>query len=332
MALVAGLYFRRAARNPSPDEARYVEISEGLYHYGVAVAGWCAALLIPWLRQPSTALIALALPAVYFWIRAELGLRAQTEEGPRYRNSAAVLGFVVLGLYALRPVFQMVLFPETSIHTDHYHHNAVFVMALGLLLMRLHALGGTEWLAFYGGLALMGGSYFALTAWPGLSPFEDPCPPPGARSRSRTSGRWPATGALRCARCCRSWPGSTTRPGTACASPGDAACWPPRSSPCSSASSTIRPTPAWSRPCSWAPPASWCTRACSWAALVPGRRPGRDRARAARRLLRAELSRPADDVVWVLLVAWGGLLLARRALRPLRRRRRDRGRPASPSS
>jgi len=176
MALVAGWYFRRAARNPTADEARYVEISEGLYHYGVAVAGWCAALLIPWLRRPSTALIALALPAVYFWIRAELGFRARTEEGPRYRNSAAVLGFVVLGLYALRPVFQMVLFPETRIHTDHYHHNAVFVMALGLLLMRLHALGGTEWLAFYGGLALMGGSYFALTAWPGLSPFEHPMP------------------------------------------------------------------------------------------------------------------------------------------------------------
>ena len=176
MALVAGWYFRRAARNPTPDEARYVVICEGLYHYGVAVAGWCTALLIPWLRRPSTALIALALPAVYFWIRAELGLRARTEEGPRYRSSAAVLGFVVLGLYALRPVFQMVLFPDTRIHTDHYHHNALFVMALGLLLMRLHALGGTEWLALYGGLALMAGSYFALTAWPGLSPFEHPMP------------------------------------------------------------------------------------------------------------------------------------------------------------
>jgi len=176
MALVAGWYFRRAARNPAPDEARYVVICEGLYHYGVAVAGWCAALLIPFLRRPSTALIALALPAVYFWIRAELGLRARTDEGPRYRSSAAVLGFVVLGLYALRPVFQMVLFPDTRIHTDHYHHNALFVMALGLLLMRLHALGGTEWLAFYGGLALMAGSYFALTAWPGLSPFERPMP------------------------------------------------------------------------------------------------------------------------------------------------------------
>ena len=219
MALVAGWYFRRAARNPSPDEARYVEISEGLYHYGVAVAGWCAALLIPWLRRPSTALIALALPAVYFWIRAELGLRAQTEEGPRYRNSAAVLGFVVLGLYALRPVFQMVLFPETSIHTDHYHHNAVFVMALGLLLMRLHALGGTEWLAFYGGLALMGGSYFALTAWPGLSPFEAPMP--AAWFAVALAHFWTAAsdGAC-CARCCRALPDWTTRPGIACAWPG----------------------------------------------------------------------------------------------------------------
>src|SRR6185295_18750346 len=30
--------------------------------------------------------------------------------------------------------------------------------------------------AFYGGLALMAGSYFALTAWPGLSPFDAPIP------------------------------------------------------------------------------------------------------------------------------------------------------------
>ncbi|HEV7500851.1 MAG TPA: hypothetical protein VGQ33_12645, partial [Vicinamibacteria bacterium] len=119
---------------------------------------------------------ALGLPAVYFWMRAEIGLRGGGEEGPRYRNSASVLGFVLLALYALRPVFQMVLFPETRIHTVHYHHNALFVMALGLLLMRLHALGGTEWLAFYGGLALMAGSYFALTLWPGLSPFEHPMP------------------------------------------------------------------------------------------------------------------------------------------------------------
>jgi len=176
MALAAGLYFRRAARRPGPGEETHAELCEGLYHFGLAMAGWCFALLVPWLRTPETALLALGLPAVYFWALAERGLRAGEWSGARYRNSASVLGFVLLGLYALRPVFQMVLFPEHEIRTDHYHWNAPVAMALGLLLMRLRGLGGTDWLAFYGGLSLIFGSYFGLTAWPGLSPFEDKLP------------------------------------------------------------------------------------------------------------------------------------------------------------
>jgi hypothetical protein len=169
MALAAGLYFRRAARRPGPGEQPHVDLCEGLYHFGLASAAWCAALLVPWFRQPSTVLLALALPAAGFWARAEL---EAGETGRRFRTSSAVLGFLLLGLYALRPVFQMVLFPETAIETDHYHYYAGLAMAVGLLLLRLHGLGGTTWLAFYGGLALVAGSYFALTAWPGLSPFS----------------------------------------------------------------------------------------------------------------------------------------------------------------
>src|SRR5262249_11684813 len=163
MALAAGLYFRRAARRPGPGEEDQVALCEGLYHFGLASAAWCAALLVPWFRQPSTVLLALALPAVGFWLRAEL---EAGERRQRFRGSPAVLGFLLLGLYALRPVFQMVLFPDVTIDTDHYHYYAPFAMAVGLLLLRLHGLGGTSWLAFYGGLALMSGSYFALTAWP----------------------------------------------------------------------------------------------------------------------------------------------------------------------
>lgn len=174
MALAAGLYFRRAARRPGQGEEAYVDLSEALYHFGLATAVWCAALLVPWFRQPSTALLALGLPAVGFWARAELERGSET--GRRFRDSAGVLGFLLLGLYALRPVFQMVLFPDTAIQTDHYHYYAGFAMALGLLLLRLHGLGGTDWLAFYGGLSLMTGSYFGLTAWPGLSPFEHAVP------------------------------------------------------------------------------------------------------------------------------------------------------------
>ncbi len=188
MALLAGLYFRRAAREPGKGEETQVELCEALYHFGVVLAIWCAALLVPWFRQPVFTLIALGLPAAYFYLRAELGMRAGLATARRYCNSATVLGFVVLGLYLFKGIFHMVLFPGTPINTDHYHYNAPLVMLLGVLLLRLHGLGGTSWLAFYGGLALMVGSYFSLTWLPGFSPFGFPCRAPGARSAWRTSG------------------------------------------------------------------------------------------------------------------------------------------------
>ncbi|MGH9889155.1 MAG: hypothetical protein ACREBE_26715, partial [bacterium] len=105
MALAASLYFRRAARQPEAETLGHANLCEGLYHFGLAVALWCLALLVPWFRQPATVLLALGLPALYFYLRAEL---AADEIGARYRDSASVLGFVLLGLFALRPVFQMI--------------------------------------------------------------------------------------------------------------------------------------------------------------------------------------------------------------------------------
>jgi hypothetical protein len=176
LAWLAGWYFRRAARHPGPGEEAHTDLSEALYHFGVVVAFWCAALLVPWFRQPLFALAALGLPVLYFCGHAELGMRQGRTEARRYRNSAAVLGFAVLGLYIFKGVFQLVMFPGTPISTQHYHYNAPIILLLGLALLRLHGLGGTGWLAFYGGLALMTGSYFLLTALPGLSPFHDPMP------------------------------------------------------------------------------------------------------------------------------------------------------------
>ncbi|HEX3720751.1 MAG TPA: hypothetical protein VH595_22605 [Verrucomicrobiae bacterium] len=174
LAWLAGWYFRRAARHPGPGEETHADLCEALYHFGVVVAFWCVALLVPQFRQTLFALIALGLPVIYFYARAEMGAQQNRAEARRYRNSAAVLGFAVLGLYVFKGIFQLVLFPGTPISTDYYHYNAPLILLLGLILLRLHGLGGTEWLAFYGGLALMTGSYFLLTALPGLSPFENP--------------------------------------------------------------------------------------------------------------------------------------------------------------
>jgi hypothetical protein len=174
MALLAGLYFRRVARHPAPGEESYALGCEGFYHFGVTMAFWCAALMVPPLRHPVTALVALAVPAVYFYARAESGFRRGVETFARYRVSAATLGFVVLALYVFRGAVQLVIFPEARFDTVSYHANSPVIFVLGLMLLRLHALGGSSWLALYGGLAVMASTYFALTALPGLSPFRNP--------------------------------------------------------------------------------------------------------------------------------------------------------------
>lgn len=176
LAWMAGRYFRRASRQPAAGEEAYVGLCEGVYHFGLVLAIWCGALLVPWFRQPIFALVALGLPVVYFYGRAELAAGGELPAARRYQQSAAVLGFVMLGLYLCRGIFQMVLFPGVPISTEHYHYNAPVILLLGVVLLRLHALGGTSWLAFYGGLAVMLASYFLLTFLPGLSPFSYPMP------------------------------------------------------------------------------------------------------------------------------------------------------------
>lgn len=175
MALLAGWYFRRAAREPADGEQEYVDWCEGFYHFGVTLAIWCSALLIPGLRQPATAIFAFGLPIAWFYFRSETDFRSGLDSGRRYRNSATVLSFTILAFYICRGLFQMILFPnEPIIQTDYYHLNAPLVMVVALILLRLHGLGGNAWLAFYGGLSLMVGSYFTLTLLPRTSPFDFP--------------------------------------------------------------------------------------------------------------------------------------------------------------
>jgi hypothetical protein len=181
MALLAALYFRRAAGLPDSDRSLTPDVCQALYHFGVTLALWCYALLIPWLRHPSTVMLALGLPIFYFYARTELA--REDEKARRHRLSAAILSLLVLGVYGFRWALQMVAFPDSQIRTDHYHYNAPLIIAVGLVLLRLRGLGGSDWLAFYGGLGLAVGSYFGLTAVPGWSPFEAP-----------VRGAWCATG------------------------------------------------------------------------------------------------------------------------------------------
>ncbi len=174
MAFLAGWFFRLAARRPAPGEERFSLVCEGFYHYGVTLALWCFALAIPALRNPVAAMATLAVPLVYFFVRAEQGRRTGRETAGRYRVTAATLGFVLLGFYAFRGVFQLILYPDQPFDLSYYHKNSPVVFLIGIVLLRLHALGGTSWLSFYGGLAVMASSYMALTALRGLSPFSHP--------------------------------------------------------------------------------------------------------------------------------------------------------------
>jgi hypothetical protein len=175
MALLAGWYFRRAARHPDEGEQEHVDWCEGFYHFGVTLAIWCAALMVPAFRLPAAAIFAFGLPIAWFYFRSETDFRSGLDSGRRYRNSATVLSFTILAFYACRGLFQMILFPnEPVIQTDYYHLNAPLVMVVALILLRLHGLGGNAWLAFYGGLSLMVGSYFTLTLLPRTSPFDFP--------------------------------------------------------------------------------------------------------------------------------------------------------------
>ena len=170
MALLAGLSFRRAARDPDEEETKYVELFEAAYHVGVTVAIWCWVLLIPWFRTPATALLALGFPVLYFYLKTEYCYHAVSGLLNRFRHTTATLCFLILVLYTFRTVFQILLFPEESVDFVYYHYNSFFIILVSLALLRLHGLGGGFWQAFYGGLFVMISAFFALTFFPKMRP------------------------------------------------------------------------------------------------------------------------------------------------------------------
>jgi len=174
MAYIAALYFRSAARRPGEGEAVLVVSCEAGYHFGVTLTIWCAALLIPALREPKTALFALAVPVVYFYARAEQGFASGFALARRYRDSAAALSFAVVGLWVFRVAFQLLMFPDQPFDFETYHANAPLILLVSLVMLRLHGLGGTGWLGLYGGLALVVASFFTLTWIEALRPLEHP--------------------------------------------------------------------------------------------------------------------------------------------------------------
>ena len=174
LAYSSGLIFRNSAKSILRTNSGVFKIYNSFYHFGILMALWCLFLMIPALRNPGTAFIALGLPIVYFYLRAESGKNNIDTKMyfDQYRDSAVIISFILLFFYLNRVIFQMILFPDQKIQTIHYHYHAPVVITISLLLLRLRGLGANYWSSFYGGLGFITGVFFLITFIPGLSPFD----------------------------------------------------------------------------------------------------------------------------------------------------------------
>ncbi|HPG30767.1 MAG TPA: hypothetical protein PLQ81_08290, partial [bacterium] len=174
LAYCSGLIFRNAAFKIRETESALFKTYSFFYNFGVLVALWCLFLMIPHLRSPEVVFIALALPVLYFYLRAELGkhFSINKTQYSQYRDTAMIISFILLFFYVNRAVFQMILFPEQNIFTVHYHYHSPVILAISLILLRLRGLGANYWSSFYGGLGFVTALFFLITFIPGLSPFD----------------------------------------------------------------------------------------------------------------------------------------------------------------
>ena len=179
LAFLAGWFFRKLTLATLPDlpeveRDRSVGVAHAVYHLGVAMALWCLILLVPAFRSPVAALFGLSLPVAYFQIAAERFKNSDATRAVRYARSAAAIASAAVLLYAARPIFQIVFFPESQIRSDYYHYNAPLMVALGLVLIRLNAFETHLGVGTLGGIAVFTGAYFGISGFPFLSPFEHP--------------------------------------------------------------------------------------------------------------------------------------------------------------
>ncbi len=170
ISLLAALYFRRASKL-AVFGGSYSRPMESGYHFGTAMAIWCFTLLVPGFRRSETVLVALGLPSLYFLACAEFARARGLKSLRGYVESSSAMCYGIFALYASRALFQMMIFPESAIETNHYHYNSPVLAVAGLILLRLHSLGASPWAAFYGGSACATSLFFAVSSLPRLSPF-----------------------------------------------------------------------------------------------------------------------------------------------------------------
>ena len=120
LSLAAAWMLRRAARRLLVVHKASVDVLEPAYHFGVAMVIWSFSLMIPWLRRPETAMIALGLPAVYFLLCAEFA---------KARGLASLKGYAGLrrqhGLRASRVICVQSLIPDDVLPRRRDRHRSL---------------------------------------------------------------------------------------------------------------------------------------------------------------------------------------------------------------
>lgn len=154
------------------------QVSYGLFVCGATAALWCFSIIavkfgLGRAIVPANAYYLLAIPAAWFYGRSEYNRLTGRAYGHSRGAAAALLTFF-LGCYLIPPLFQWLALTDYPAGFAHYHHYALLALAAAILLIRLHAYGGSVFSLCWGALAGLSAFFFILTAIPVLSPLYYP--------------------------------------------------------------------------------------------------------------------------------------------------------------
>ncbi|MCP4396139.1 MAG: hypothetical protein GY801_02350 [bacterium] len=175
LALWAGLYFRLThphgllssqERRPG-GELNGTGLRYALFATGLTLSMLCGEiLLLKYLIGMSLTRGVLfsifLLPPLFFYARSEY----KRATGRRYagaRNAALVLSLFLLAFYAFPPLPRFLALPSYMSIPAHYFQYAPLALLIGLLLFRLHALGGRAELLFIGMFTIVTSAFFLST-------------------------------------------------------------------------------------------------------------------------------------------------------------------------
>ena len=172
LTLSAGLYFRYLI------EDTYKDRCYAFFVGGVTLSMVCFSILIVKsvfhiALEPALMLWLLILPPLWFYLRSEYN-RSKGRIYSSGRDASIALLSYVLALYIFPSLVRVLLFPAYSPDFFHYSQHAPLALVIGLLMIRLHALGGGPYLVFTGVVTNVVALFFLAVRLPSLILGEIP--------------------------------------------------------------------------------------------------------------------------------------------------------------